>query len=96
MEKITIGENCLFGENVKIYDHNHRFKSTSLIKDQGYTTAPITIGRNVWVGSDVTILKGVTVGDNSVIGAGCVISENIPANHVVSRQPALSIEPISN
>lgn len=96
MEKITIGENCLFGENVKIYDHNHRFKSDSLIKDQGYKTAQITIGSNVWVGSNVTILKGVTVGDNSVIGAGCIISEYIPANHVVSMQPGLSIEPISS
>lgn len=96
MEKITIGENCLFGENVKIYDHNHRFKSNSLIKDQGYKTAQVTIGNNVWVGSNVTILKGVTIGDNSVIGAGCIISENIPANHIVSWQPSLSIAAISN
>src|SRR5690554_1051340 len=95
MEKIIIGENCLFGENVKIYDHNHRFKSDSLTKDQGYKTAQITIGSNVWVGSNVTILKGVTVGDNSVIGAGCVVNEHIPSNHIAYYQDHLIVRPIS-
>ncbi len=93
LDQISIGNNCLFGENVKIYDHNHCFNNTSkLIKDQGYSIAPIKIGNNVWVGSNVTILKGVTIGDNSVIGAGCVITQNIPSNSIVKISQNITIE----
>ncbi len=81
---ITIGNGSIFGENVKIYDHNHCYKDTSIpIKDQGYTSAPITIGKHCWIGSNVVILKGVTIGDNCVIGAGCVIYKDVPDNSVV-------------
>ena len=81
---ITIGAGTLFGENVKVYDHNHCYKDTSIpIKDQGYTSAPITIGKHCWIGSNVVILKGVTIGDNCVIGAGCVIYKDVPDNSVV-------------
>ncbi len=84
LSKITIGDNCLFGEGVKIYDHNHEFKKSNiLIKDQGYSMAPISIGSNCWIGSNVMILKGVTIGDNSVIGGGSIIFKNVPANTVV-------------
>lgn len=72
--RIIIGEGTIFGENVKIYDHNHVYSDHNvLIKYQGYTSAPIHIGKHCWIGSNVIILKGVTIGDNSVIGAGCVI-----------------------
>ena len=64
---ITIGDETIFGENVHVYDHNHRFADPTLaIKDQGYTEAPVTIGRHCWIGSNVTILKGATIGDNTV------------------------------
>lgn len=80
-QKITIGDGTIFGENVKIYDHNHIYSSTDiLIKHQGYTTSPIHIGNNCWIGSNVVILKGVTIGNNCVIGAGCVIYKDIPNN----------------
>jgi len=82
-DNIEIGSNCLFGENVKLYDHNHRFSDKSkLIKDQGYTTGRIVIGDNVWIGSNVTILKGVSIGDNCVIGTGCVITNPIAPNTI--------------
>lgn len=85
LEKVSIGDGTIFGENSHIYDHNHRFRSTSdSIKSQGYAIAPVRIGRHVWVGTNVVILKGVTIGDNAVIGAGCVIESDVPENAIVT------------
>lgn len=81
---IVIGNNCIFGENVKIYDHNHVFKDINKpIREQGFSLKPISIGNNCWIGSNAVILRGVNIGDNCVIGAGCVISEDIPINSIV-------------
>ena len=87
MEKITIGENCLFGEGVRLYDQNHVFKDAALpIKFQGFKTAPIIIGNNCWLGANVIVLKGVAIGDNCIIAAGTVVSENVPANMIVRNE----------
>jgi acetyltransferase-like isoleucine patch superfamily enzyme len=95
LSKITIGNNCLFGEGVKIYDHNHEFKNSEvLIKDQGYTKAPIQIGDNCWIGSNVMILKGVTIGDNCVIGGGSIVFKNVPANSVVVNKVTTELREI--
>lgn len=83
-EKINIGNNCIFGENVLIYDHNHKFSDNNqIIKKQGYNTKEINIKDNCWICSNVVILPGVTIGENCVIGAGCVINKNIPKNSIV-------------
>ena len=72
---IEIGDGTIFGENVKIYDHNHKFSDESLdIKDQGYSIGTVKIGKHCWIGSNVVILKGAEIGDDCVIGAGTVIS----------------------
>lgn len=84
----------LFGENVKIYDHNHRFNQHIEIKQQGFSNGSIIIGMHCWIGSNVTILKDTVIGDNCVIGAGSVISENIPANSIVKAERSLTIVPI--
>lgn len=90
---ISIGEGTIFGEGVKIYDHNHCYKNTSrLIKEQGYTSAPVVIGSHCWIGSNVVILKGVTIGDNVVIGAGCVIYKDVSSNTVVMNRHNLIME----
>ena len=69
MENIEIGDGCTFGEGVRLYDHDHDFRHK---KKEGlpYVTSPIKIGSNVWCGSNVLILKGVSIGDNAVIGGG--------------------------
>ena len=92
MEKIDIGRNTIFGENVKIYDHNHKIeieKGLQFASHTEFTTAPVTIGNHCWLGSNVTILKGVTIGDNSIIGAGCVIHKSIPPNTTVINKQNL-------
>lgn len=87
---VTIGEGAIFGENVKIYDHNHCYKDLTLpIKVQGYTSAPITIGKHCWIASNVVILKGVTIGDNCVIGTGCIVYKDVPANTILINKQEL-------
>ncbi len=91
---ITIGNDCQFGEQVLLYDHNHKFKSTDLvISEQGYNIGSIRIGNNCWIGSQVVILKDVVIGDNVVIGAGCVIHQSIPSGTVVYHQQNLVSKP---
>ena len=90
MNKITIGNNCLFGENVKIYDHDHIFNRQTAINKQGFKCKEIKIGNNVWIGSNCTILKGVTIGDNSVIGAWTIVRSDIPSETVAYMDPMTS------
>ena len=71
---------------MKLYDHNHSYQRNEnnlKISHSEFTTAPISIGKNCWLGSNVVILKGVEIGDNCIIGAGCVIHKNVPANSTV-------------
>lgn len=90
LDCIEIGEGCIFGENVKVYDHNHRFADLSdKIKNQGFSKAPVKIGKNCWFGSNVVILKGAEIGDNCVIGAGCIVDCKIPDNTLVKVQQEL-------
>lgn len=76
LEKISIGNDCIIGESVKFYDHDHNFSDTEKVfSRQGFKSSPISIGKNCWIGSNVVILKGVTIGDNCVIGANAVITK---------------------
>lgn len=85
LEKIEIGENTLFGEGVKIYDHNHEygFNPDFRVEHQIFKTAPVKIGKNCWLGSNVIVLKGVTIGENVIVGAGCLIYKDIESNAVI-------------
>ena len=82
MERIEVGNGTMMGEGVRFYDHDHVYTAEKIEKWQ-WSTAPIRVGRDCWIGSNVTILKGVTIGDNTIIGAGCLIRNDIPANSVV-------------
>lgn len=91
--KIDIGENTLFGPGVKIFDNNHRFSREEGVSRE-CTAGCITVGRSCWIASDVVLLKGTDIGDNCVIGAGCVIRGKVPAGSLVtaagSRPPGRS------
>jgi Acetyltransferase (isoleucine patch superfamily) len=90
--EITIGDYCIFGENVKMYDHNHMYSNLyKRILNQGFSIGKITIGNNCWIGSNVTILNNVDIGDNVVIGANCLIYKSIPSNSVVKNNSELLI-----
>lgn len=90
MERIEIGAGTMMGEGVRFYDHDHIYTAETIEKWQ-WTTAPIRVGRDCWIGSNVTILKGVTIGDNTIIGAGCLIRNDVPANSVVYQDRNLII-----
>lgn len=95
MGKITIGSDCLFGEGVKIYDHNHKFRNPNIpIKDQGFSVGTVSIGNHCWIGSNVVILKGASIGDDCVIGAGCIISSSILKNTIVRNYNEYQCEEI--
>lgn len=87
---ISIGEGCIFGEGVKIYDHNHRYEDKKIrIKDQGFKLGTVEIGKNCWIGSNVTILNNVKIGDNVIIGANCLVYKSIPNNTIVKKKQEL-------
>lgn len=88
---VIIGDGCQIGHNVVFATLNH-----GLAPDDRKNTypKPIVLGRNVWVGSNATILRGVTIGDNAVVGAGAVVSKDVAPNKVVGGVPAKFIKNI--
>ena len=89
---VTIGDGCFIGHQVVFATIDHGLDPEH--RHDNYM-APIVLGRNVWVGSHSTILKGVTIGDNSVIAAGAVVTKDVPTNVVVGGVPAKIIKNIS-
>ena len=79
-ELISIGERTTVGPNVLIYDHDHAFGAKKMDSETKFITAPIEIGRNVWIGAGTIILKGVKIGDNAVIAAGSIVTKNVEKN----------------
>jgi len=91
LQQISIGSNTIFGEGVKIYDHNHSYDKEPIdVSPDRFTLASITIGEKCWIGSNVTILKGVKIGNNVIIGADCLIYKSIPDNTIVRSDKTYS------
>lgn len=82
---ITLGDGCLIGHNVVFATLNHGFAPADRAS---LYPAPIVLGKNVWVGSNSTLLQGIRIGDNAVIGAGSVVTKDVPANTIVGGVPA--------
>ncbi|MCI8951043.1 MAG: acyltransferase [Lachnospiraceae bacterium] len=82
--KITIGKNVMFGPKCSLFAENHNFSDTEAsIKGQGVNQKGIVIEDDCWIGSNVIILDGVTIGRGSVIGAGTLITKDVPAGSIV-------------
>ncbi len=90
---VTIGDNSLIGHNALLATLNH-----GLAPDHraDMHPAPISIGRNVWVGANVTVLPGVTIGDNAVVAAASVVTKDVPENAVVVGSPARVVRSVTN
>ncbi|MCI7122653.1 acyltransferase [Mediterraneibacter gnavus] len=94
MEEITIGQNTIIGQDVKMYDHDHDYKSEGKRRYTGFKTAPISIGENVWIGSGCIILKGSKIGNNCVIAASTVVKGVIPENTIIYQEKNMVIRDI--
>lgn len=88
---VTIGDGCQIGHNVVFATLNHGLAPE---KRKSTYPAPIVLGKNVWIGSNATILQGVTIGDNSVVAAGAVVTKDVATNTVVGGVPAKFIKKI--
>lgn len=88
---VTIGDGCQIGHNVVFATLNHELEP-----ERRKTTrpAPIVLGKNVWIGSNATILPGVTIGDNAVVAAGAVVTKDVAPDTVVGGVPAKFIKRI--
>ena len=89
---IFIGDGTLIGHNVVLATLNH---AKSPIDRATMIPAPIHIGKRVWIGSNATILPGVTIGDGAIVAAGAVVTKDVPENTIVSGVPAKVMRTIS-
>ena len=92
-DSVKIGSGCKFGPNVKIFDNDHKFDAVNGVGNE-HTSKPISIWKNCWIASNCIVLKGTTIGDNCVIGAGVVVHGVIPASSMVIASQDICIKPI--
>jgi len=93
--KVTIGDNVLFGPKVGLYTSNHLFDETERVLG-GCIAKPITIGDHTWLAAHVIVLPEVTIGKNVVVGAGSVVTRDIPDNVIAAGNPCKVIRPITD
>ena len=92
---IYVGDCTMFGPNVTVATAGHPILPE--LREQGYQyNFPVHIGKNCWIGAGALILPGVTIGDNTVIGAGSVVTKDIPANVVAVGNPCRVMREISD
>jgi maltose O-acetyltransferase len=92
---VMIGNDVLFGPKVGLYTSNHLFD----VKERqlgGCIAKSIQIGNHCWLGANTSVMPGVVIGDNTIIGAGSVVTHNIPANVIAAGSPAQVIRPITD
>lgn len=94
-ESIVVEDGVMFGQNVLLYDHDHDYRRGPQQKRTMFVTAPITIEANAWIGANCVILKGVTIGENSIIAAGSVVTRDVPSNSLFYNARTEMIQDIS-
>ena len=91
--RVVFGDNVFIGPNCGFYTAGHPIDSIERNKGLEFAR-PIIVGNNVWIGANVTVVPGVTIGDNCVIGAGSVVTKDIPDNTVAVGNPCKVIKSI--
>lgn len=86
--RITIGDDNQFGANLSLVAENHKFDGDGEVSKLGVSREGITIGSGCWFGNNVTVLDGVRIGDGVVLGAGSVVTKDIPARGIAYGVPA--------
>ena len=88
-QDVTIGEQCVIADRTMFIDFDHGVTEVERpIRVQGIYKEPVRVGSNVWIGYGACVLRGATVGDNSVLGTYAVVTKDVPANAVVAGIPA--------
>ena len=90
---IEIGDNTIFGPGVVVYDNDHVIRDGQVV-DNEFITAPVIIGRNVWVGANTVILKGSKIEDGSIIAAGSVVKGNVPVGAILIQKRETTFKPV--
>lgn len=96
--KITIQNDVLIGADCKIYDsdfHSTNYETRNSNDDKSFKSQAITIKEGAWIGAHSIILKGVTIGSNSIVGAGSVVTKDIPDNEIWAGNPAKFVKKVS-
>jgi acetyltransferase-like isoleucine patch superfamily enzyme len=88
-QRVSIGQQCVIADRAMFIDFDHNVADPEQpIRKQGIYKRDVVVGSNVWIGYGAQILRGVTVGDNAIIGASSVVTRDIPANAVAAGSPA--------
>lgn len=86
---IEIGNECILADWIYICDFDHRYEDMTIpIKNQGIVKSPVKIGPNCWLGEKSTVLRGVTIGEGSVIASHALVNRDVPPNSIVGGVPA--------
>lgn len=94
---LEIGDECIVGQYLSCHPENHNYADISVsIRHQGVSRKGIKIGKNCWIGSKVTILDGVEIGDGSIIAAGSVVNKSFPENSIIGGVPAKLLKTRTN
>ena len=89
---VDVGHHVIIGPGVKIFSEDHQFSGTEYIKNQGEKRAQVIIGDNCWLGSNVTILAGVKLGNKTIVAAGAVVNKSFSGNCIIGGIPAKLIK----
>jgi acetyltransferase-like isoleucine patch superfamily enzyme len=91
-DKIIIGDNCLIAAGCRFVDHNHGLQKSLLIRNQLAPKKEIVLEKDVWLGCNVVVLKGVCIGEGAVVAAGSVVTKSIPTYEIWGGVPAKFIK----
>lgn len=92
-ENLCIGEGTIFGPNVMVFDHDHKMVD-GRVQGNEFDTAPISIGKRVWIGAGSIILKGSVIEDDCVIAAGSVVKGTVPQGSVLIQSKNTRVKPL--